>query len=163
MLVVVFYTIGGPINLTSESPASVQKVGPKKQLLLAPQKSVINVFDKLNLGQQKSQFLQDVFAGVLQISLREEIIMMKYSFEVSGHQPYFTSRTQKSRAQKVWYVGMTSIGKIQKTILKESPSKDSKEWNAWVDCTNLSAIDIHNNTYELTMMVQQQSGDNKKK
>ena len=82
---------------------------------------MINVFDKLKLGQQKSQFLQAVFAGVLQISLTsffEETIMIKYSFEVSGHKPYFTSRTRKSRARKVWDIGMTSISKIQRQIIK---------------------------------------------
>ena len=50
MLVFVLYNVGGTINLTNESPASAQKVGPNKQLLLAPQKSVINMSDKLKLG-----------------------------------------------------------------------------------------------------------------
>ena len=85
---------------------------------------------------------------------------MKYSFEVSGHQPYFTSRTHKSRARKVWDIGMTSIRKMQRQISKESSCNDSEEWNSWVDHTKIIKIDMHNNAYELTMMVQQQSGDN---
>ena len=166
MLVDVFYTIGGTIDLTSESSASGKKEGPNKELILTPQKSVINVFERLKLGQKKSQFLQAVFSGVQQMSLTsffEEILVMKYSFDVSRNQPYFTSRTHKSRAKKVWDIGMTSISETHKTVMKESPSKDSKEWNEWVYCTKLITIDIRNNTYELTMIVQQQSGDNKKR
>ena len=133
MLVVVFYTIGGTIDLTSESSASGKKVGPKKQLLLtSPRKSVINVFERLKLGQQKSQFLQSVFAGILQMSLTsffEEIIVMKYSFDVCGHQPYFTSRSHKARARKVWDIGLASISDSQRQVINECPRKDSDEWN----------------------------------
>ena len=166
MLVVVFYTIGGTIDLTSESSASGKKVGPKKQLLLTPRKSVINVFERLKLGQQKSQFLQSVFAGILQMSLTsffEEIIVMKYSFDVCGHQPYFTSRSHKARARKVWDIGLASISDSQRQVINECPRKDSDEWNTWVDRTKLIAIDMRNNTYELSMVLQQQVGDKKKK